>query len=83
LGQSEIPLPPGKRRAAGKRPADTPAHGWYAHSLDDRDPIFRFTSDLTVFGTAFAPKQRAGHSYEVTIYGDDSPSSRVNALLKN
>lgn len=58
-------------------------HPEFAYKLDDRDPIFKFASDLTIFGTAFAPKQRAGHIYEVTIYGDDSPSSRMHSQLKD
>jgi len=58
-------------------------HPEYAYELDDRDSVYRFTSDLAIFGTAFQPKERAGHSYEVTVYGDDSPSSTIGLQLKD
>jgi hypothetical protein len=58
-------------------------HPEYAYELDDNDSVYRFTADLTIFGTAFQPKDRAGHSYEVTVYGDDSPSSSIGIQLKH
>ncbi len=58
-------------------------HPEYAHNLDDRDPIYQFRANLTIVGTAFSPKERAGHSYEIEIYEEDSPSSGLDAQLKH
>lgn len=45
--------------------------------------MYRFASDLTIFGTAVHPRERAGNSYEVSVCGDDSPSSDVTRQLKD
>lgn len=58
-------------------------HPEFAYRLDDSDPVYRFTTELTIFGTAFDPKARAGHTYEIDIYTDDSSSSSLQLQLKD
>jgi hypothetical protein len=55
----------------------------YAFSLDDCDPLYRFSTQLTITGTSTYPEERAGDLYELTIYGDDRPSARLHATLKD
>lgn len=55
----------------------------YAWNLDDEDPVYEFTSHLTIEGTSTYPEERAGDGYELTIYGDDAPSRRLNLRLKD
>jgi hypothetical protein len=58
-------------------------HPELAIELDDREPVYCFASDLTIFGTAVHPKVREGNSYEVSICGDDSPSSGISHQLRD
>lgn len=55
----------------------------YALSLDDDDPVYEFTNQVIVTGTATYPNERAGDTYEFTIYGDDAPSRHHDAKLKD
>lgn len=55
----------------------------YAIDLDDRDPVYKYITRLTIVGTATYPEDRAGQRFEVTVYGDESPSRRVFATLKD
>ncbi|RWH76836.1 MAG: hypothetical protein EOQ86_19595 [Mesorhizobium sp.] len=57
-----------------------PQHAW---DLDDDDPLYQFTTQLTLVGIATYPEGRAGDSYELTIYGSDSDSRRVSATVKD
>lgn len=53
-----------------------------AINLDDRDPLFRFITQLTITGTVTAPPARSGEVFSLSIYGDDAPSRAVNATLE-
>jgi hypothetical protein len=55
----------------------------YAINLDDRDPVYKYITRLTIVGLATYPEDRAGQRFEVTVYGDESPSRRVFATLKD
>ena len=55
----------------------------YAIELDDRDPVYKYITRLTIVGTATYPEDRAGQRFEVTVFGDESPSRRVFATLKD
>lgn len=55
----------------------------YAINLDDRDPVYKYVTRLTIFGAATYPEDRAGQRFEVTVFGDESPSRRVFATLKD
>jgi hypothetical protein len=55
----------------------------YAWRLDEDDPIYKFIMHLTITGKSTYPKDRAGETYELTIYGNDAPSQRHNATLKD
>lgn len=55
----------------------------FAWNLDDNDPVYPITTRLTITGVSTYPEERAGDSYELTIYGDDAPSRRLNATLKD
>jgi len=55
----------------------------YAWNLDDDDPLYRVKTRLTVYGTSTYPDERAGHPYELTVYGDDKPSRRVDGTLND
>jgi hypothetical protein len=51
--------------------------------LGDDEPVYEYVTHLTITGTAIQPAERAGERYELTIYGDDSPSRCVNLKLKD
>jgi hypothetical protein len=55
----------------------------YALHLNDDDPLYAFTSQLRILGVAIYPEARIGDIYDLTIYGDDAPSRRLNATLKD
>jgi hypothetical protein len=55
----------------------------YAWDLDDDDPLYQFTAQLTISGISTYPEERAGDAYELTIYGADAPSRRLNLTLKD
>lgn len=50
---------------------------------DHDDPLFTHVTHLTIRGTSTYPDERAGDTYEVTIYGDDAPSRGIDATLKD
>jgi hypothetical protein len=54
-----------------------------AWNSDDDDPLYRFTTRLTVAGKSTYPEERAGDTYEVTIYGDNLGSGDVRATLRD
>ncbi|WP_376704206.1 hypothetical protein RQ479_04155 [Mesorhizobium sp. ISC25] len=58
----------------------TPESAW---NSDDDDPLYRFTTRLTVAGISTYPEERAGDTYEVTIYGDNLGSGDIRATLKD
>lgn len=51
--------------------------------LNEDDPLFVFRTILTITGTAIWPEKRQGEIFELTIYGDDAPSSEVNLRLRD
>lgn len=55
----------------------------HASHLYDDDPLFRHVSELTIVGVSTYPDQRAGDRYEVSVYAEDTPSSRVHSTLKD
>lgn len=55
----------------------------YAIELDDRDPVYKYITRLTIVGIATYPEDRAGQRFEVTVFGDESPSRRVFATLND
>lgn len=55
----------------------------YAIDLDDRDPVYKYITRLTIVGTATYPEDRAGQRFEITVYGDESPSRHVFPTLKD
>jgi hypothetical protein len=52
------------------------------HDTDD-DPLFEHITQLVLIGTATYPSDRTGESFELTIRGDDSPSTRVGLKLRD
>lgn len=54
-----------------------------AWNSDDDDPLYRFTTRLTVAGISTCPEERAGDTYEVTIYGDNLGSGDIRATIKD
>lgn len=55
----------------------------YAYNLDDDDPVYEFTNQVAITGLSVYPSERQGDRYELTIYGTDSPSHRLNEKLKD
>lgn len=55
----------------------------YAWNLDDRDPLYTFTTRLVIRGISTYPQGRAGDQYVLTIYGDDAPSRDIHLTLKD
>lgn len=60
--------------------AYTPQSAWQS---DDDDPLYRFTTRLTVAGISTYPEDRAGDTYEITIYSDNLSSGGIRATLKD
>ncbi|MGX5842694.1 hypothetical protein ACWGTI_18415 [Mesorhizobium sp. ArgA1] len=54
-----------------------------AWNSDDDDPLYRCVSRLTIAGVSSYPEERAGETYEVTIYGDNLGSGDIRATLKD
>jgi hypothetical protein len=55
----------------------------YAWTIDENDPLYEFTTRLTIIGISIHPKERAGDTYELMIYGDNAASQRHGATLKD
>jgi hypothetical protein len=53
----------------------------YAWRDTEDEPLYHFLGRLVILGTSTYPEKRAGETYELTIYGDDSPDSRINWKL--
>lgn len=51
------------------------------HDADD-DPVFEHVTRLVLTGSATYPPERAGELFELTIRGDDGPSTRVGLKLR-
>lgn len=54
-----------------------------AWNLDEHDPLYVFNSRLEITGVSTYPESRANEPYELTIYSEESPSSRFNLTLKD
>ncbi len=55
----------------------------YAWDLDENEPLYTFETQLVISGLSTYPKERAGDTYELTIYGNDVPSQRLSRTLKD
>lgn len=55
----------------------------YAWDLDDDDPVYEFADRTVITGISTYPPERKDDHYELTIYGTESPSHRLNAKLKD
>jgi hypothetical protein len=55
----------------------------YAWNLNDDDPVYEFTNQLRITGTATYPPLRAGNAYLLTLYGTAAPSHHLDAKLKD
>ena len=55
----------------------------YAWNLNDDDPVYEFTNQTRITGTATYPPQRAGDAFQLTLYGTDAPSHRLGTKLKD
>jgi len=55
----------------------------YAWDLNHDDPVYSFTSFLRINGISVYPEDRRQERYELTIYGDDAPSRKLSASLKD
>lgn len=55
----------------------------YAFTIDLDDPIYEAVTEFTIEGTGQYPRDREGHKFKVTIYGDDAPSRLMNLRLKD
>lgn len=47
------------------------------------EPLYRFLSHLELGATCVHPEDRAGDTYELTVYGEDAPQSRVYWKLRD
>jgi len=54
-------------------------HAW--DSIDN-SPLYAFKIYVTITGVCLSPAERAGDSYELTMYGEYSQPSRLDATLK-
>lgn len=53
----------------------------YALNLDRDDPVYKFTSQLSVIARQIYPEKQTGAEYEIAFYGDDAPSRRLGLTL--
>lgn len=60
--------------------AHEPKYSW--RDTED-EPLYHFLGRLIIVGTSTYPDERAGETYELTIYGEDSPDSWINRKLKD
>ena len=58
-------------------------HAHLAFRDPDDEPVFEHVTQLVLTATAVHPSDRAGESFELTIRGDDSPSTRVGLKLRD
>ena len=49
----------------------------------ENDPVYHFTTQLTITGISTYPEERAGDTYELTIQGGDVPSRGHDVKLKD
>lgn len=49
----------------------------------DDELLYQFQTHLEIFGTLLGPKDRAGHAFELTVYGEDRPSANIYTVLKD
>jgi len=54
-----------------------------AWTSEEDDPLYQFDAQLTISGICVYPDERAGESYELTIYGRDLPSQRLRMTLRD
>jgi hypothetical protein len=47
------------------------------------DPVFEYTTRLTIAGTSTYPDERAGERYELMLHGDDAPSTNIHLKLRD
>lgn len=60
------------------------AHGpQYAFRDTEDEPLIHFLANLEIIATCVYPDERAGDTYELTIYGDDHPESQTLWKLKD
>jgi hypothetical protein len=45
--------------------------------------VYKYIARLTIVGTVTYPEDRAGQRFEITVYGDESPSRHVFPTLKD
>lgn len=55
----------------------------FASKLDDDDPVFEFTSQVTITGVSTYPPEKAGDTYDLTISGVDATNHQIYAKLKD
>lgn len=55
----------------------------YAWNLNEEDPVYEFTNQVRITGTATYPSYCAGHLYHLTLYGTDAPSRHLDTRLKD
>lgn len=55
----------------------------FAWSLDENDPVYKFTNRLWISAVVTWPQKRANEQFELTIVGDDRPSMRLSAKLRD
>ncbi len=66
--------------AAINRYAHEPRYTW---GDTEDEPLYHFLPHLDITGTSTYPDDRAGAVYELTIYGEDSPNSRIHWKLQD
>jgi len=54
----------------------TPEYDWLS---DERDPVHAFESRVDITGAMLGLTDRTEDTYKLTIYGDDSPSRRLDS----
>ena len=57
-------------------------HPQYAWASRDEDALYAMTSQVRINGVCTYPDERAGDSYHLTLYSDDSPARWLRATLK-
>ena len=55
----------------------------YAVNLDLDDPLYEHRTRITLLGTGLYPPNYKGHRFEISLNGEDAPSSDMDIKLKD
>lgn len=58
-------------------------HGSPRTWIDENEPVYTFETHMTLYGTCMYPEDRAGDSYEITLFGSQSSPRDLRLKVKD